>query len=162
MSSPDCLSRLPPGHVLHERSFKKPLGILFGNEINWAVCRSFASKTLHKLGFGRGARLEYYINTEVEDTILKLEEITERGIFQPHGFFHVPTLNILWYFIAGTRFSHSDPELQELLQYFYAWNRSFNLGATMLHSYPWLRYIPKLTEHDSWVNGHAKFFQFFQ
>ncbi|CAG7820993.1 unnamed protein product [Allacma fusca] len=163
MSSPDCRDRLPEGHVLYERSFNKPLGILFGNGKNWAVSRDFAVKTLSNLGFGQGTAVEHCIATEMEDILQKIEAIVQQECtFQPHGFFHVPTLNVLWNLIAGSRFSHNDQKLTELLKYFYKWNRSFNLGATALHAFPWLRHIPKLTEHDAWVNGHLKFSAFFK
>ncbi|CAG7829457.1 unnamed protein product [Allacma fusca] len=64
--------------------------------------------------------------------------------------------------VSTQRFEHDDPHGHELHQYFHHWQQKFNFGSSIVSIFNWLRHIPKLTEHDSWIEGHQKLFEIFQ
>ena len=154
MSSSAWINRVPPNHYLHEGSFKKPLGLLFGNGNDWKEVRKLASKLLHELDFFKPKHLEKFIVYEISQVEKELKTRIEKNggnevTLCPHQMFEIHTLNIVYQVMMKKRFEHGDPVAEEILRTANEANRQFNLGTSIVDVFPWLRHIPGLTFADA-------------
>lgn len=83
--------------------------------------------------------MEEELNELMERLDAKLE--TKTGGICMNQFFTVSVLNILWSMIAGTRFTHDDLQLQQLVKHIYDNTRFLNATGNILMAYPFLRSI---------------------
>ncbi|GLH01594.1 Methyl farnesoate epoxidase [Gryllus bimaculatus] len=127
----------PISKFITERSFDRRIGIIFADGEEWQEQRRFAVHQLKDFGLGKSS-MEGIIMEEVTEL---LEEIKDKTL-QVSGLFNISTVNVLWGIIAGTRYKHSDPKLQKLMQLLTAFFRSGNpTGGNLRMIFPFLKYI---------------------
>jgi len=64
--------------------------------------------------------------------------------------------------MAGIRISYEDPRFKEILSLVDEMFFAIKPGASALHAFPFLRFIPGLTEHDVTIDVHLKLQAIFQ
>ncbi|ODM98812.1 Methyl farnesoate epoxidase, partial [Orchesella cincta] len=126
-----------------ERSFGKPLGIIWGNGHSWKLIRRFSIKTLRDFGFGKQKGQDAVMEEELEELMKRLDEKIELEGSEVcmSQFFTVSVLNILWSMMAGTRFSYDDAKLQKIVKHIYDNTRFLNATGNILMAFPVLRTV---------------------
>ncbi|CAG7785081.1 unnamed protein product, partial [Allacma fusca] len=145
--------------VFFERSYNKPLGVLMGTDAGGQKeIRKFTTKLLRQFGLAKRDDFERSLAQESEfivETLKKaIDPKTGSGAVNMQHFFHVPSLNILWNIMAGVRFSPEDSKLKRLLGLVHDVSKAAVVGMTPVFAFPFLRYIPNITEHDNLLRTH--------
>lgn len=139
------------------------LGLALANGEGWKEIRRFTARTLRKFGFGKGNAMEAAITVELDEVLgifkRKVDDgrykgIVGKGIVDMHLIFNVSILNIIWTMMAGTRFSRDDEKLKKLLIMVDEVSKSAPQGISPVFALPFLRYIPRITEHDMIIRLH--------
>ncbi|KAJ4434996.1 hypothetical protein ANN_23568 [Periplaneta americana] len=127
----------PNSDFFKARSFGKKLGVFFSDGPFWVEQRRFTLRHLRDFGFGKKS-MEGFILDEVEDTLSYMKELK---VMQVTGLFSVPTLNVLWGMIAGTRYDRNDERLKDLLNRLTMNFRSGNPTGGIINIFPILMTI---------------------
>ena len=152
MSDPAWVNRLPYGHFFYDTSFNKPVGLVFSNGEYWKHARKTSVKLLHQCGFFKVDQMQPIIQSECIELETKISaKLSEDGtgdvcfheLLQPHIF------NIIARIVFGQKFEENDAEGKRILKGFSDFNHEFNIGASIVDIFPWLRYIPGLTFVDT-------------
>ena len=156
MKAPGWTNRFPDGHYIFDLSFKKPLGLLFGNGKDWKEARRITMKLLHNLQFFKQNYTESLVSYEAAEFERRLiENMGKNGqgfvtICPPKDTdFGFHSLNVLLHLIMSKRFEYGDPVVEDLLHLFDRSGRLTNIGTTAVDFFPWLRHIPGLTFMDA-------------
>jgi hypothetical protein len=64
--------------------------------------------------------------------------------------------------MAGIRFSYDDVRFREFLESIEVMQKAIRPGASALHAFPFLRFIPGFTEHDITVQVHLRMQEMFR
>ena len=122
--------------------------------------RKYTTRILRKFGMTKREEFQSSLSTEAQYIIETFSEHIDRGngtgIVNMQHFFHIPALNILWNIMTGERFSPKDAKLKRLMGLVHEVSKAAVVGMTPVFAYPFLRYIPNLTEHDRLLKTHYK------
>jgi hypothetical protein len=115
-------------------------------------------------GFGNLTVTDFYLSEELEYFILEFKCYIAKANYDVclHQYFNVSVFNIVWRFMAGGRFNYDDPALGELLGHMDAANAAVQLGANPGYAFPFLRFIPGLTEIDDLKICSSQIHEFFR
>ncbi|CAL4102274.1 unnamed protein product, partial [Meganyctiphanes norvegica] len=134
-------------------------GLLSSSSDSWQQHRRFSLKTLRDFGFGK-------VGSEtiiIEEATVLLKELSDKhgsSIEINQNLFSICILNVIWTLIAGTRYSHSDPELQSLSN---SVNRlaSVGLGGSPVQAFPnIMRAFPNITGYNEFISCNEDVKQF--
>ena len=120
-------------------------------------------RKLRDYGYGK-SNVEAFIQREMEDLNRTLDSaITDLdGIIEPCDLFQIPTVNIVWTLVSGTRFSHMDPQAVKLAKYIEDFSHEISLGTGILNAYPFLMNLaPSLVGMPRFNEISFKFHKFF-
>ncbi|KAE8736653.1 Cytochrome P450 CYP305 [Frankliniella occidentalis] len=146
----DCQTR-PGGQAFRERSFGKPLGIMFSDGPYWTAQRRFTLRELRDLGLGK-SKLEGVVLDEVDATLEAIER--DGPELQPNKMFNSPVLNVLWWMVSGKPFARGtgsalDPQSVRLLDIMNRAMRNKRLGTAACDLWPVLKYIaPEMSAYN--------------
>ncbi|ODM91034.1 Methyl farnesoate epoxidase [Orchesella cincta] len=132
-----------------ERSFHKRVGLVFANYPHpFNQIRRFCLKNLKDLGFGKREKMHSFIQAELVDLVNELKSSVKKnnGIHTFNNFFNLPSLNIVWSMLAGTRFEQNDPKMLKLVKMVEDFAASLSLANGVLLAFPeWKDWFPNLT-----------------
>ncbi|CAG7816358.1 unnamed protein product [Allacma fusca] len=148
-----------------ERSFGKPLGLIFINDEPYKKIKNFTVRNLKDFGFGKKQTMEAAVEEELLQFLDYFQEKSKRsgGVVHMEHAFTLPVLNILWNMVAGSRFSYEDQKLKTLISDVEELSRSFDIGGNILMAFPLLRYVaPELTGHTQQMGIYRKLHEYFR
>ncbi|CAL8110137.1 unnamed protein product [Orchesella dallaii] len=121
-------------------------GILFQDGEEWQEQRRFALRHLRDFGFGKRS-MENLVMDEVTELIKGFRRDSKKPI-STQTRFNVAVLNSLWSIVAGERYSHDDPILQEIIK---SIHRSLEFRG-LVFFFPWLKdWFPKLSGWEEYM-----------
>ena len=144
---PEFCGRVPSRiQLMHRYINNTPQGIIFTQDNQWITHRRFSLKTLKDFGFGKKS-IEDSIHFEVEELIEKFLSCPGETLVGTD--FNAPIINILWYMVAGTRFTPEDKAGMKMVENV---TKIFTTG-TKLENMPIVicKIFPKLTGYSERV-----------
>ncbi|GFG40194.1 hypothetical protein Cfor_09782 [Coptotermes formosanus] len=149
----------PDSEEIRERSFNKRLGILLTDGPFWVEHRRFTIKHLKDFGFGKKSA-EAVILEETEQLMIEMKEMK---VVQVSGLFNIPSVNVLWSMIAGTRYAHDDADFKLLLHKLNSFFRSGSPAGNLATIFPVLKKIaPELCGHKKKMEALNELTNFFR
>ena len=151
MNDTAWVNRFPYGHFFYDTSYGKAQGLVFSNGEYWRHARKTSLKLLHQCGFFKVGQIQPVImseflqlETKISSKLTKIgaADICFHELFQPH------ILNIISRILSGRRFEQAEAEGKRIVKNFSDFNHAFNVGASIVEIFPWLRHIPGLTFVD--------------
>jgi len=158
LTSDDWSGRYPNKPLYLELTMDRNLGILFSRGEPWKKTRTFAIRSLIEFGFGETQNMELVLQEELDDFIVRLDEfvIQSNAEISFHQYFNLPVLNILWRVMCGIRFSCDDDEMKKLVPIIEAAIGSTSIGTQPIYAFPFLRYIPGMSNQKQLVDMFGK------
>ncbi|XP_050429300.1 probable cytochrome P450 305a1 isoform X2 [Adelges cooleyi] len=123
----------PDNFFMRLRTMGERRGITMTDGDLWKVHRAFVVKHLKSLGLGQ-RRTDEMIRDEYEQMTRGLME--EAGSITPSPHLQSAIMNILWEFIAGTKFD--EPKILQLMS---RRSAAFGMAGGLLNQMPWLRHV---------------------
>jgi len=138
---------------LKDRSMGKELGLAFTSGPHQTIMKKYTIRALREFGFGKQASMTSVVETELEEVMRRLkmasEDKSKGGVVRMERFFQLSSLNVLWTMMAGIRYSHDDPKLQELLRVNSGWLQTGNFFAGIVAAFPFIRHVfPEWTGYN--------------
>lgn len=133
----------PYNDLILERSYGKPLGIIFVAGDGWREMRRFSMRTLREFGYGKQTNMQSVIDDEMTLLIEKVDKIanSEKALLSVKHLFTMPVLNILWSMVSAVRTSEDDIKLQKLIMLVDNLARATPIGGSILDLFPALRHV---------------------
>jgi hypothetical protein len=118
--------------------------------------RKYTSRVMRQFGFGKGASMETFIMDEITEFIQHFDKIRNRNgnIVYIYQIFNIPSLNLLWSLMTGSRIPYDDKLFVELIRGAEEMRDAIKPGVTPYAAFPFLRHIPNLTEHEKIISVH--------
>lgn len=172
MADPEWINRFPLEHFIYETSFNKPLGVVLGCGEYWSHSRKLVMKLLHRCGFYNADKMEGIIQSEWDYLEHRLNELfhSESELFGfssvdsiqacLHRFTMVHSVNLMLEVLFGFTLEADLPETQQFLKKLI--NTEFNLGASVVDMFPWLRHIPGLTYMYTYKKNSDACYEYFK
>ncbi len=128
-----------------ERSYGKPLGIIFVGGDGWREMRRFAMRTLRDFGYGKQKDMQAAIDEEVTTLLESLENVatspSKDGILNVKHLFTMPVLNILWSMVSSVRTKEDEAKLRRLTKLVDNLTKATPIGGSILDLFPGLRHV---------------------
>lgn len=133
----------PSNDLLLERSYGKPLGIIFVGGEGWREMRRFSMRTLRDLGYGKHKDMQSVIDDEVGFLLENLEKTasSKDAILDVKHLFTMPVLNILWSMVSSVRTGEDEVKLRKLTQLVDNLTKATPIGGSILDVFPGLRHV---------------------
>ena len=96
--------------------------------------------------------MEDLVSHELEAIMRDINVSIEKnaGIVSPLTLFQLPSFNLAWIAVAGSRFDHDDPQLLKLLQLMSQIFKTAKVSGGLLGTFPWLqRLAPRLFNNNA-------------
>jgi len=147
-----------------ERSFNKNLGLIWSWGDSWKEMRKYTNKIMKTFGFGKVASMETFIMDEIVYFMNHIDEIRKENndIVLIDQIFNIPALNLLWSMLTGERISYDNKIFVELAKAADEMKDAVKPGVSPYVAFPFLRYIPGLTEHDLIMSCHKRMHNLFK
>ncbi|XP_035918144.1 probable cytochrome P450 305a1 isoform X1 [Anopheles stephensi] len=129
----------PDNFFIRLRTLGTRLGITCTDGAFWNEQRSFVTRHLRNVGYGRQA-MHAQIQTELNELLDVLENRMEQPIW-PGSILAISVINVLWTIVTGSRVPREDDRLQCLLQLLRERSKAFDMSGGTLNQLPWLRFI---------------------
>ncbi|CAL8072230.1 unnamed protein product [Orchesella dallaii] len=155
----------PYNQRIGERSFGKPLGIIFVNGDSWKEMRRFSMRTLRDFGYGKQTSMQAVLDEEVKALISKVELIATcpEPIMEIKHLFTMPVLNILWSMVSNVRTAEDDVKLRKLIKLVDNLAKANPIGGNILSIFPFLRFVfPVWTGHTMAQKCHKELQEYFR
>ncbi|XP_059487512.1 methyl farnesoate epoxidase-like [Neocloeon triangulifer] len=124
-------------------------GLIFNHGDDWREQRRFTLRHLKDLGFGKKS-MECIIQEEAENLVTEVAKKAGANFQQPVELYNIlgtASINVLWFIIAGQRYSHDDARLQKLITLIKDISSQFNAAGGLAACFPIILDIaPGLTE----------------
>lgn len=147
-----------------ERSFGKPLGIIFPSGQGWKEMRRFSMRTLRDFGYGKQTSMEFGLSEEVNLLVEKIGAYVgnKEGLPVKH-LFTMPVLNILWSMVSNVRTREDDEKLKKLIILVDNLAKANPIGGNIQAIFPFLKYIaPEMTGYNAMKKCHRELQQYFK
>lgn len=133
----------PSNDLLLERSYGKPLGIIFVGGEGWREMRRFAMRTLRDFGYGKQKDMQSAIDDEVGSLLESVEKVatSKSGILNVKHLFTMPVLNILWSMVSSVRTTEDEAKLRKLTKLVDNLTKATPIGGSILDLFPSLRFV---------------------
>lgn len=149
----------PDAPEVRERNLNKRLGVLLTDGPFWVGLRHFTLRHLKDFGFGKKSAEGVIL----EETEQLMKEMKEKEVVQVAGLFSVPSINVLWSMIAGTRYAHDDADFKSLLYKLNNYFRSGSPAGNLETIFPILKKIaPGLCGHKKRMDATNDLMNFFR
>uniref|UniRef100_A0A182PZ34 Uncharacterized protein n=1 Tax=Anopheles epiroticus TaxID=199890 RepID=A0A182PZ34_9DIPT len=129
----------PDNFFIRLRTLGTRLGITCTDGAFWNEQRSFVTRHLRQVGYGREA-MHDQIQTELKELLDVLDNSKEQPLW-PGSILGISVINVLWTIVTGTRVPREDDRLQRLVQLLHDRSRVFDMAGGTLNQLPWLRFI---------------------
>jgi len=128
---------------------------MFGGQQSWRENRRFVVRHLREFGFGAKSKMEINFNEEMQYFLKTLDKTRENNNNEIciHQLFKLSSLNILWSTLVGERFSEDDEHIKYILQRMERTIANISIGNQPKFAFPFLSYIPGLTDTQDQVEG---------
>jgi hypothetical protein len=124
-----------------------PTGLMWGSGEPNKEMRNFSIRTLKTFGFGELKVTEGFLQEELEEMTEVLNgKLGDEGMGIVHfeHYFKIPTFNIIWIVMGGSRCSYDDDRIKKLIAAVED-VASINIGLDPEWAFPLLRFIPGLS-----------------
>ncbi|CAL8072231.1 unnamed protein product [Orchesella dallaii] len=138
----------PFNDMMAERSYGKPLGIIFVGGEGWREMRRFTMRSLRDFGYGKQNSMQSIIDDEVKTILNEVETVAgkDKPLLNIKHFFTLPVLNILWSMVSSVRMPGDEEKLKKLIILVDNLAKATPIGGSILDLFPSLRhYFPGLT-----------------
>ncbi|XP_049299516.1 probable cytochrome P450 305a1 [Anopheles funestus] len=129
----------PDNFFIRLRTLGTRLGITCTDGAFWNEQRSFVTRHLRNVGYGRQA-MHVQIQTELNELLEVLDNRMEQPIW-PGSILAISVINVLWTIVTGSRVPREDDRLQRLLQLLQERSKAFDMSGGTLNQLPWLRFV---------------------
>uniref|UniRef100_A0A6E8VMM6 Cytochrome P450 n=1 Tax=Anopheles coluzzii TaxID=1518534 RepID=A0A6E8VMM6_ANOCL len=129
----------PDNFFIRLRTLGTRLGITCTDGSFWNEQRSFVTRHLRQVGYGRQAMHEQ-IQTELTELLDVLDTRAEQPLW-PGSILALSVINVLWTIVTGSRVAREDDRLQRLLELLQERSKVFDMAGGTLNQLPWLRFI---------------------
>ena len=139
-------------------------GVLSGDGEIWKQSRKFVTKSLRDFGFGQLKNLEICLEEESIEVLKHFENLRQSNPTDLclSTLFNLPTLNILWRVMSGSRFACDDKDMTTLVQLLKDTATGISVGTQPVFAFPFLRHIPGLTDHQKTLRTMNQLQDFFK
>nr|XP_023015477.1 probable cytochrome P450 305a1 [Leptinotarsa decemlineata] len=146
----------PDNFFIRLRSMGTRNGITGTDGELWKIQRHFVTLHLRQLGLGKKP-MESHIQDEVSEMLTVLEKNKNKEL-EIETIMQISVLNVLWVFIAGSRFQRNHVRLVELLKLLDERGKAFDIAGGALNHMPWLRFLaPEKTCYNLALKVNDKF-----
>ncbi|ODM98070.1 Methyl farnesoate epoxidase [Orchesella cincta] len=138
----------PFNDMMAERSYGKPLGIIFVGGEGWKEMRRFTMRSLRDFGYGKQNSMQSIIEDEVKTILNEVENVAgkDKPLLKIKHFFTLPVLNILWSMVSSVKMPGDEEKLKKLIILVDNLAKATPIGGSILDLFPSLRhYFPGLT-----------------
>uniref|UniRef100_A0A182NGX6 Cytochrome P450 n=1 Tax=Anopheles dirus TaxID=7168 RepID=A0A182NGX6_9DIPT len=150
----------PDNFFIRLRTLGTRLGITSTDGSFWNEQRSFVTRHLRQVGYGR-QEMHVQIQTELKELLDVIGSRMEQPIW-PGSIFAPSVINVLWTFVTGCRVPREDDRLQRLLQLLRERSKVFDMSGGTLNHLPWLRFIaPEWSGYNLICRFNSQLMEFF-
>ncbi|XP_049540756.1 probable cytochrome P450 305a1 [Anopheles darlingi] len=150
----------PDNFFIRLRTMGTRLGITCTDGAFWSEQRSFVTRHLRQVGYGRQA-MHLQIQSELNELLDILGSRSEEPIW-PGSLLAVSVINVLWTFVTGARVAREDDRLERLLRLLQDRSKAFDMSGGTLNQLPWLRFVaPEWSGYNLLVRFNKQLSEFF-
>ncbi|XP_035913568.1 probable cytochrome P450 305a1 [Anopheles stephensi] len=135
----DVFAGRPNNFFIRLRTMGTRLGVTCTDGPFWVEHRSFVTRHLRQVGYGRQP-MQLQIQNELNELVDVIREREAQPIW-PGSILSTSVINVLWTFVTGTRIPRDDDRLQRLLRLLQDRSKAFDMSGGVLSQLPWLRFI---------------------